>query len=151
MLSHSVMKNSIYILLIALVCISCKEDDDNTNNNPNLITSPVNFNLNLDLPEYNNLNFDGNFIVLEQLGIRGIVVYNLNSDLYTAFDLADPNHPVTSCSTMIVDGVLASCPCDTDANVYDIITGQLQDPQPGTYPMLAYRVERNGNILRISN
>lgn len=144
------MKNIYFLFALTLIFTSCKNDDDVRDDNPNLIDPLVNITLNLDLPEYNGLNFPNNSVVLEQLGVRGIVVHNVNNDLYTAFDLADPNHPITGCSTMVLDGVLATCPCDSDTNVYDIITGQHQN-QPDTYPMQAYRAVRTGNSIRISN
>ena len=144
------MKNLFILFTFTLVCISCDSDDDNTNNNPNLIVPLVSANLNLDLPQFNGLNFPGNSVVLEQLGVRGVVVYNLNNELYTAFDLADPNHMIMSCSTMELDGIIATCPCTTDANTYDVISGQHVD-QPALFPMQAYRAVRNGNIVQISN
>ncbi|EDM44251.1 hypothetical protein SCB49_04460 [unidentified eubacterium SCB49] len=144
------MKYLLYLLAFTFVFTSCKSNDDFNDNNPNLIDPIVNITLNLDLPEYNSLNFPGNSIVLEQLGVRGIVVYNVNNDLYSAFDLADPNHPVTSCSTMELNGIIATCPCDTDTNSYNIVTGQHQT-QPDTYPMQAYQAVRTGNSIRISN
>ncbi len=144
------MKNIFFLLIIALAFTSCKRSDDQDDDNPNLIDPLVNINLNLDLPEYNGLIFPGNSVVIQQLGVRGIVVYNVNNDLYTAYDLADPNHPVTSCSTMELEGIIATCTCDTDSNSYDIITGQHQT-QPDIYPMQAYRAQRTGNSVRISN
>lgn len=146
------MKYLFILFTFALVCTSCDSDDNNNNsdNNPNLIVPLVNINLNLDLPQFNALMFPGNSIVLEQLGVRGIVVFNLNNELYTAFDLADPNHAIMSCSTMELDGIIASCPCTTDDNTYDILSGQHVD-QPGLFPMQAYRAVRNGNIVQVSN
>ena len=144
------MKYLIYLLLFAFILTSCKRSDDQDDDNPNLIDPLVNINLNLDLPEYNGLNFPGNSVVLQQLGVQGIVVYNVNNDLYTAYDLADPNHIPNLCSMMELEGIIATCPCDTDSNSYDIITGQNQ-AQPDSYPMQGYRAVRTGNNIRVSN
>ena len=143
------MKYILYFLAFSFILTSCKRNDDQDDDNPNLIDPLVNINLNLDLPEYNGLNFPGNSVILQQLGIRGVVVYNVNNDLYTAFDLADPNH-LPNCSAMELDGIIATCPCTTDANTYDIVTGQHQT-QPDTYTMQAYRAIRTGNSIRVSN
>ena len=51
---------------------------------------------------------------------------------------------------MDLEGIIASCPCDTDVNTYDIVTGQHQT-EPATYPMQAYSALRTGNTIRISN
>lgn len=144
------MKYLLSLLTFVLIFTACGNDDDQNDDNPNLIEPIVNINLNLDLPEFNGLNFPGNSVVLEQLGVRGIVVYNVNNEFYSAYDLADPNHMLESCSTMEVDGIIASCPCDTDVNTYDIITGQNQE-QPDSFTMLAYQAIRTGNSVRVSN
>ena len=144
------MKNIYILFTIVLIFTSCNRNDDINNDNPNLIDPLVSINLNLDLPEYNGLNFPNNSVVLTQVGVRGIVVFNVNNDLYTAFDLADPNHTLSSCSTMEIDGILATCSCEDDDNVYDLVTGQHQT-RPDTFPMQAYRAERIGNSIRISN
>lgn len=145
------MKSYPLILLISLLIVACgNNDDDNINdNNPYINPPPVSLNLNLNLPEYNSLQFPGNSVVLFNQGVRGIIVYNVNNSLYTAFDLTDPNHIPNNCSKMTVEGIVATCPCE-DENSYDIVTGQHQN-NPQAYPMLQYRSQRNGNVISISN
>lgn len=145
------MKSYPLILFISLLIVACgNNDDDNINdNNPYINPPPVSLNLNLNLPEYNPLQFPGNSVVLFNQGIRGIIVYNVNNTLYTAFDLTDPNHTPNNCSKMTVEGIVATCPCE-DENSYDIVTGQHQN-NPQAYPMLQYRSQRNGNVISISN
>jgi len=143
------------ILLAAALIItlfSCGNDDNGNinDNNPFLNAPPVNVNLNLNLPQFNPLRFPGNSVILNSQGIKGIVVYNVNNDLYTAFELSDPNHPPSSCSKMEIEGIIATCPCADDDNSYDIVTGQHQS-DPDAFPMLFYRVERNGENIIISN
>ena len=105
--------------------------------------------MDLSLPQYNKLNYPGNSFVTRNYGLNGIVVYNLNNDQYLAFELSDPNHVLTDCSTLFVEGLEAKCSCD-DGNVYSIITGQRVAGE-GQYSLKPYRVERLGNVLRISN
>ncbi|PKA82689.1 hypothetical protein ATE92_0825 [Ulvibacter sp. MAR_2010_11] len=142
------MKISLFIITLLLV-VSCKKDDGVRNDNPYLIDPLVSLNLNLNLPEYNPLNFPGNSIIINSQGIRGIVVYNVNNDLYTAFELSDPNHTPSNCSKMTVEGIIATCPCNDD-NSYDIVTGQHQTNE-NRYPMLQYLANRTGNNIQISN
>ena len=145
------MKNkTIALLLLTFISLSCSKSDDKEDNNPYLDNPLVNLNLNLNLPEYSPLKFPGEKIVINSQGIKGIVVYNVNNELYTAFELSDPNHNPSSCSKMTVEGVIASCPCSDDENTYDIVTGQHQT-EGNTYPMQQYRVERNGENILISN
>ncbi len=145
----------LFLSLIMLLSLgSCKKDDSGmvNNNNPFLTQPIVNISLSLNLPEYNPLRFPGNSVLINNRGLKGIVVYNVNNNLYTAFDLTDPNHIPNSCSRMDVVGVVATCPCENEngTNSYDIVTGQHQNDQ-NAYPMQQYRIERNGDVITISN
>jgi nitrite reductase/ring-hydroxylating ferredoxin subunit len=64
---------------------------------------------------------------------------------YNAFDAACPNQVISSCSTMTLKGINVLCPCD--GNEYSLFTGQ----GGSEYPLKQYRVEVNGNVLRIYN
>lgn len=146
---------SFYIgFLILTTLFSCKSDDGGTvnNNNPFLNPPQVSVSLNLNLPEFNPLRFPGNSVIIGSRGIKGIVVYNLNNNLYTAFDLSDPNHPPSSCSRMEVEGIIATCPCQNEngTNSYDIVTGQHQTDTEA-YPMQVYRAVRAGDVITVSN
>ncbi len=145
------MKNLFALFAILVLAWGCgKNDDNNVNNNNPYLTPPiVNLNLNLNLPEYNPLKFPGNSVFLNQQGIKGIIIYNVNNTLYTAFDLTDPNHIPNACSRMTVEGVIATCTCD-DENSYDIVTGQHQN-NTQSYPMLQYRIQRNGDNITVNN
>ena len=147
-------KNNFYrqsiVVLFALSFFGCSGEDDNRLiNNPYLNQIPVSLNLNLNLPQYNALKYPGNFVVLSNQGIRGVVIYNVNNSLYTAFDLSGPNHSPNNCSTMTIQGVVATCQC-SDNNSYDLVTGQHQT-ETQAYPMLPYRAQRNGDVLVITN
>ena len=145
------MKQIIFSLLFLFVISSCNKDDGNNVNdiNPFIIEPLVSLSLNLNLPQYNSLLFPGNSVVINSQGVKGVIIYNVNNTLYTAFDLTDPNHAPSSCSRMSIEGVIASCTCG-DENTYDIVTGQHQ-MDPDTYPMLPYRIQRSGMTITITN
>lgn len=138
------------ICLFLLLTISCSSDDSKNYNNPYLLPTTVNLKLNLNLPQYNALKFPGNSVTVYHQGIKGIVIYCLNTDLYIAHELSDPNHLPNDCSTMTIEGAVASCPCSEDDNTYDLITGQHASSKE-KYPMLQYRSKREGNVIRIYN
>lgn len=145
------MKNVIIALILVFAVFGCKKDDGVLqNDNPFLIDPIVNLNLNLNLPQFNPLKFPGNSVIISQQGIKGIVVYNVNNELYTAFDLSDPNHVPSSCSRMTLEGIIASCPCEEDNNEYDIVTGQHKTNQ-NAYPMQQYRARRTGDNVSVTN
>lgn len=146
------MNRYFFLLIIAFIFTACNSDNDNQplDDNPFLNEPPVSLTLNLNLPQYNPLKFPGNSLIINTQGIRGIVIYNVNNDLYTAFDLSDPNHIPSNCSRMEINGIIATCPCPDDENSYDIVTGQHETNQ-NSYPMQQYRAQRSGDVLQISN
>ena len=145
------IKKIILLSICVALFVSCKSDDDNNQDNPYLIDPLVNINLNLNLPQYNALNFPGGTVLLSPpQGIKGVVVYNLNNSEYIALELSDPNHTANSCSRMEIDGIFANCPCPTDDNQYNIVTGQ-HTTEENLYPMLRYRAIRTGNTIQVSN
>jgi len=143
------MKKIAFFLLISLGLLSCSNNDDKIQN-PYLVVPLVNLSLNLNLPEYTDLKFPGGFFIVNNQGIKGIVVYCVSDTQYFASELSDPNHSPNSCSTMEVTGIIATCSCD-DGNTNDIITGQFTPPNNEKYPMLQYRAERNGDIVTVYN
>lgn len=145
---NNVFMKKICILLFSLALISGCSTDNNYRGNPNLPNLNFRIQLDLTLPEYNNLQFAGNHYVTYNYGVKGIVVYNINGSQFAAFELSDPNHPPNDCSAMTVEGVIASCGCDS--NKYNIITGQLSEGE-GQYTMKPYRVQRSGNIVEVWN
>ena len=146
------MNRFFFLLIFALAFAACSSDDNSQplDDNPFLTEPPVSLTLNLNLPQYNPLKFPGNSLIINTQGIRGIIIYNVNNSLYTAFDLSDPNHIPSNCSRMDIDGIIASCPCPDDENSYDIVTGQHETNQ-NAYPMQQYRAQRSGDVLQISN
>ena len=143
------MKKSLLFLALSILLSGCSPDDDHRIDNPNLVDLNFAFNLDLSLPQYNKLNFPGNSFVTYNYGINGVVIYNVNNSMYTAFELTDPNHIPETCSVLELNDTEATCQCN-DGNKYTIITGQQLSGQ-GQYPLKPYRIVRVGNILEISN
>ena len=142
------MKRISPIFLLILTFLSCSSDDE-LRRNPYLPHLNFSINFDLSLPEYNQLNFPGNKFITHNYGINGIVIYNFDNTQYMAFELTDPNHVPQSCSKLKVEATYATCSCD-DGNKYEIITGQPIAGE-GKYTLKPYRVERVGNVLRVSN
>lgn len=144
------MKTYISFSFLLLLFLSCKEDEGQVNNdNPFLLNPSVNVTLNLNLPEYKNLTFNGTTYELLGHGNRGIIIYNSDGSQYFAYDMADPNHVPNTCSKIIQNGIEGSCSCN-DGNKYSLVTGQILDGKTG-YPLLQYRAFREGNTLTIRN
>lgn len=145
------MKNIAYLLLI-FVLFSCETDTDNRN--PFLLETGFRFDVNRNLPLYNNLNSIGNpvFIPNDGVGLRGVFVINSGFDTFRAFEATCPNHVPNECSTMILDGQNAVCACE--GYTYSLFTGQQLDrPDNGErfFDMLEYRTAVTGATIIISN
>ncbi|RTY71531.1 Rieske (2Fe-2S) protein [Flavobacterium sp. LB2P53] len=137
------MKKILLLFVVIPLFFSCSDSGfDNTN--PFVPNYTFAVDLNLNLPEYSNLKFVSNAVYVCGIGARGVIVFNTGSG-YNAFDAACPNQAMSSCSTMTINGINAVCGCD--GKEYSLFTGQ------GTlqYPMKQYRVQVNGNVLRVYN
>ena len=131
------------ILSLSVVIFSCSSND-NLNNCNFLLNVNVNATVNLNLPQFSQLQFTGNSVRLEGQGNAGIIIARTGSETLRAWDGADPNHTFSNCSLLSVNSLTATCGCD-DANQYELLSGQMlgQNPEPCT--LLPYRVEFVGN------
>lgn len=139
-------------LLIAVLLFACSNDDGDRN--PYLAEIGFRFDISLNLPLYSPLTNTGNaiFIGVQGVGIRGAFVMNTGFDVYRAFEASCPNHPPNECSTMVLNGQTAVCPCDDYE--YSLFTGQmLNRPDDGNryHNMLEYRASKSGSVVVISN
>ena len=136
------MKKNAFTLFFAFLLISCSNNGVNDNCNF-LVNAGVDFTVNLNLPQFSDLQFPSNSVYVPNQGNGGVIVTNAGSGI-VAWDAADPNHAFSNCSVMgIVGGINAKCNC-IDENEYSLITGQsLGDPLPCA--LKPYRVQEGGN------
>ena len=139
------MKKLFYILPFLLL-VNC-EDDDNLNNCNFLLDVGVNFTVNLNLPQFNQLQFPNSPVLIEGIGNYGIYVINTGGN-YRAFDAGDPNHIPEACSFMERNGLEVTCGC-ADENTYLLATGTSNNQLPCS--LQEYRVTRSGANLVITN
>lgn len=146
------MKYLFLSLLFFSILYSCSKSDDGNNQNPYLPNYGFDTQglINTSLPAYSNLLLPGNFYVNYNFGINGFVLYHIGNGQYTCFELTDSNHTISTCSTLTVDDIFATCGCP-DGNTYEIVTGQPTDGTEGQYTLKPYRIEVSGNIIRVYN
>lgn|SRR5690606_7918998 len=140
---------SLFYLLLFIVITSCSDNSVDNKNCKFLLDIGVNVSINMSLPQYSQLQFISNSVHVPNAGNAGIIVTNTGSG-YLAWDASDPNHSPSSCSTLIVSGLNATCGCD-DENTYSLVTGQAIGNGNLQCPLKNYRVEQTGNNLRIYN
>ena len=143
------MTKTFFGLMICLMILSCSKSNINDSNCKFLLNIGVNTTINLNLPQYSQLQFTSNSIYVANSGNGGVIVTNSGTG-YLAWDASDPNHSPSSCSTLTITGLEGVCECN-DANVYSLITGQPLNNSSLRCGLKAYRVEVSGNNLFISN
>ncbi len=144
------IKRAFVVLSILSLLLSCSSDD--VQRNPFLSDPAFSFEINLNLPLYDDLRFAGGSQYIPQGGIRGFFVFNLTGTDYFAWEATCPNHIPNNCSTMTITGVTCSCSCENYE--YSLATGQIltqSEDGESLYSMQNYRVRANGNTLVISN
>ena len=136
----------VLILIVILIC-SCSKNE--INRNPYLQNISFEKTINLNLPQYDDLNYNGWAVYLNSGGIKGLILFNFSNQIF-AWEASCPNQYPSSCSTMKIDGVQTVCNCDDYK--YSLATGQLlSSSETNSYPMKLYFSEKNGNSVRISN
>ncbi|MGD1944754.1 MAG: hypothetical protein ACFB0A_00460 [Croceivirga sp.] len=142
----------LFLLIFITLLISC--ENDSAPRNPFLPDVNFRFELNLNLPLYNELNNIGNPIYVGNngVGLRGAFVMKIGSDQFAAWEANCPNQTPNDCSTMTLNGQNAVCPCDDFE--YELFFGQLlTPPEDGSrfFNLKPYRAVLTGNSVIISN
>jgi nitrite reductase/ring-hydroxylating ferredoxin subunit len=142
-----VRQTKFYFIIILILLNSCTKNINDSNCN-NLLNLDVFYEVNLNLPQYSQLNFISNSVYIPNVGNGGIIVTNSGSG-FLAWDAADPNHVNVPCAVLSISGLEATSSC-AQQNTYSLITGQsLGVALPCT--LKPYRVEQSGNILLITS
>ena len=143
----------LFSLIIMVLLFSCESDD--IDRNPFLPDISFRFDLNLNLPLYNDLNNIGNPIYVPNngVGLRGVFVMRTGPDnQFVAWEANCPNQSPNECSTMLLEGQNVRCPCNDYE--YNLFFGQLLNPpEDGSrfFNLKPYRAVLAGNSVIISN
>lgn len=140
------MKKIFSLLFLIPLLFSCHKDNF-SNTNPYLPNYSFSYDVNVSLPQYSNLQFASNAVkVYPPNGpSKGVIIFNTGSG-YNAYDGGCPNQDLSTCSTLTISGINATCSCDNA--VYNMFTGQCPGKQ---YPLKPYRVEVSGDVIRVYN
>lgn len=142
------MKKYILLFLAVAALAGCNSDDNNYRN-PNLPDYNFTVDIDMSLPLYSQLQFTGNAVYIGQagIGINGIFVANTGSG-FSAYEASCPNQPLTNCSRLVKNGMIATCPCD-DVE-FSLFTGLASSEV--RYNLKPYRVQQtSANNLRVYN
>lgn len=145
--------NKTFVLLFCSIFLFLACTKTRTNRNPYLIETSFEYQVNLNLPQFNALQNIGNpvFIGTQGVGIKGVYIINTGFDTFRAFEAACPNLSPSSCSKIVSSGDIATCPCNSYE--YSLFTGQLLNRPDGEflYDLLEYNVRSSASTLIIYN
>lgn len=142
----------IWSIFLVVILFSC--ETDRSNRNPYLQEIGFRYEINLSLPLYSPLTNTGNAVYIGAAGVgtKGAFIINSGFSQFRVFEASCPNHASNECSTMVLDGQLATCSCEDYE--YSLFTGQLLNtPDDGGryYDMLEYQASLSGGSVTISN
>ena len=137
------MKSAIYILIALFFFSNCNTKDDY------IQEVYVNINIDLNLPEYSDLQVSGNSIFIEG-GVEGIIIYHGVGNDYKVYDRNCSYEPSLSCSQIdSVDAGIAYCGCCTSAFLLSNDASVLNSP--ALLPLTKYYSTLSGSQMHISN
>ncbi len=125
-----------------LLIQACKKDERESS----VASEPVDFYLYLNEPANVDLNAIGGWKYLNA-GTKGIIIYRVSTDDFTALERNCPYDPDKNCSLIEVTSVpiaVDSC-CGSKFSIVDgaLING------PASQPMYRYQVVKNGDVLHV--
>ena len=139
----AVMKSAFYILSTLFFLSTCNTKDDY------IQEVYVNININLNLPEFSDLQVSGNSIFIEG-GVEGIIIYHGVGNDYKVYDRNCSYEPSLSCSQIdSVDAGIAYCGCCTSAFLLSNDASVLNSP--ALLPLKKYFWTLTGSQMHISN
>ena len=147
-MQYLTMKHLFFTLGFCLFLLSCDSDDARNPNCNFLFDVGVDVIVNLNLPQFNQLNFSGNSVFIPNAGNQGIIITRVG-ELFFAWDASDPNQQLRPCSVLEISGLEATSSCEV-SNTYSLVSGQsLNEELECT--LINYRLTQEGNTLFISN
>jgi Rieske Fe-S protein len=138
------MKKLTYILTISILVFSCNSKEDYIQN------VYVDEYVNLNLPEYSELNTSGNALFTKG-GVEGIIIYHGVGDDYKVYDRNCSYQPSLSCS--VIDSVnsgIAFCGCCTSAFLISNTGESINAPALLSLKTYNWSLDDN-NVMRIYN
>lgn len=138
------MRSRLLFLMMLVGCSSDLSDDPI----PIILFSDIEINLNL--PEYATLQTDGGAKELNNGGVRGIIVYRVNSTTYRAYERNCSYRPNEACATVDIHSsrlfMIDPC-CNSNFSFEDGL------PIGGVAwrPLNQYRTQLNGLTLTITD
>lgn len=133
--------------LVLITLLTQAKCDKNAQNIPYV---PVNFDINLNLPEFNDLNFVSNHIYYHG-GSKGLIIYRYTQDIFVVLDRHSTSEIELGCTVSVDDdGLLISDHSDCSESKWLIIDGTVNQGV-AILPLHRYGTSWNPPVLSIFN
>lgn len=106
--------------------------------------------INLTLPEFSTLRNDKGFKAINNIGVRGVIVYRVNGLTYRAYERNCSFHPNAAASTIDIHSSGLYLQDTSCGSTFDFAEGT-PTGGPAWRPLRQYRTELNGSILTITD
>ncbi len=131
-------------IILSVIFINCKDKEDR------VPYAPVDIYINLNSPEFNDLNVAGNSVMITG-GVRGIIIYRSSEYEFIALERNCTYQPSNECAS--VEPLDMSSPIAIDSCCGSKFL--LQDGSvikgPASLPLVQYQTSYNGSTLYIHN
>ena len=135
------------LLLILLGFLTQAKCDNRVQNIPYV---PVNFDINLNLPAYNSLNFPGEHIYVDG-GSNGLIIYRYTLDDFVVLDRHATSDIEMGCQVNVTsDGLTINDNSECSESKWLIIDGTVMQG-PSILPLHRYSTSWNPPILSVFN
>jgi nitrite reductase/ring-hydroxylating ferredoxin subunit len=140
-----IRSSKFWLILLSLVACTRDLSDD-----PIPIIPFADVVINLGLPDYFSLQTDGGFKELNTGGVRGIILYRVNSATYFAYERNCSFRPNEACATVNVhnSGLFMTDPCCNSS--FNFSDGN-PSGGPAWRQLQRYRTQLSGSTLTISD
>lgn len=146
------MRILLYIFSSFTILVSCGKNTKDDNIPYVTVDTYVNITLN----QYIKLQNPGGWAVIDNVGVRGIVVFRNIASEFKAFDLNCSYHPLDSCSKLVVDssGLFLKCGKYINGNWTTCCGSQFGTDgyplkSPASRQLREYYITQTGNLLHI--
>jgi nitrite reductase/ring-hydroxylating ferredoxin subunit len=106
--------------------------------------------INLSLPEYSSLRLDGGMKLLNNIGVRGVIVYRVNATTFHAYERNCSYHPNEAGSTVDIHTSNLYFQDFSCNSTFNLTEGQ-PTGGPAWRPLRQYHTDVTANVLTITS
>ena len=139
------LRQAITVGFITLVIFSsCNDDEDS-----NIPLVAVNFQININDPEFLNLQTIGGSVEVAG-GSRGIILHRLSTDEIRAYDRHCTFQPSNTCAIVSIDPTNITATDQCCGSSFLLTDGNVSRP-PASIPLKSYNTFLDGSLLTVTN